>query len=148
MRNAIKAVLHHSVVMPDVKERHQYCPDGPESWCKYKRTGENPMEKYHLDPPLLAFLTPTFNNLATDNLLKRCHQVIPRTVMRVSMAWFGYGHPNTSGTAFSSFLRRFPYVSKTIQITSLDVFQKYSKSSYCMMEYLQSTRLQSYSMME
>ena len=72
MRNAIKAVLHHSVVTPDVKERHQYCPDGPESWCKYKRTGENPMEKYHLNPPFLAFLTPTFNNLATDNLLKRC----------------------------------------------------------------------------
>ncbi len=72
MRTAIKAVLHHSVATPNPQERHKFCPDGPESWCRYKRTGEDKTQKYHFDAPFLDFLTPTFDNLSTDNLLKRC----------------------------------------------------------------------------
>ena len=71
MRTSIKAVLHHSVATTNATERHKYCSDGPESWCAFKRTGENVTEKHHLDPPFLDFLKPTFDNLSTDNLLKR-----------------------------------------------------------------------------
>ena len=72
MRSAINAVLHHSVVTPNPAERHKYCPDGENSWCKFKSTGENETEKHHLDAPFLTFLQPTFDNLSTTNLLKRC----------------------------------------------------------------------------
>ena len=29
--------LYHSILFDVPAVRHQYCPDGPESWCPYKR---------------------------------------------------------------------------------------------------------------
>lgn len=72
MKKSINAVLHHSVATPDATERHKFCPEGENSWCKYKRTGENITEKHHLDPAFLTFLQPTFDNLSNTTLLKRC----------------------------------------------------------------------------
>lgn len=72
MRDGINAVLHHSVATPNAVERHKFCPNGDDSWCKFKRTGEDESEKHHLDAPFLSFLQPTFDNLSTTNLLKRC----------------------------------------------------------------------------
>ena len=38
LRTSLYAVLYHSTVMEDPPIRHQYCPDGEESWCPYNPT--------------------------------------------------------------------------------------------------------------
>ena len=70
MQKNIKAVLYHSVKIPDAEQRHQYYPE--ESWCKYKKVGENEEKDYHLDPPFLELLQPTFDRLSEDRLMERC----------------------------------------------------------------------------
>ena len=40
MQKAVMASLYHNVMLPDDKVRHQYCPKGKESWCKYQRGGK------------------------------------------------------------------------------------------------------------
>lgn len=57
MKKAIQAVLHHSVISNDDSVRHQYCPDGEESWCSFKKTGKMIADSpHHLDPAFLNFL--------------------------------------------------------------------------------------------
>ena len=70
LQTNIKAVLFHSVKIPDAEQRHQYYPE--ESWCKYKKVGENEEKDYHLDPHFLELLQPTFDRLSEDRLMERC----------------------------------------------------------------------------
>ena len=70
LQKNIIAVLYHSVKIQDAEQRHQYCPE--ESWCKYKKVGENEEKDYHLDPPFLELLEPTFDRLSEDRLMERC----------------------------------------------------------------------------
>lgn len=77
MQIAIKAVLYHSVKLPDEKKRHQYCDNGESSWCAYQRgkavgTAAFVNKPHHLDPVFLEFLTPLFDRLSDKKLLKRC----------------------------------------------------------------------------
>ncbi len=75
MQTAILAVLYHSTKITDQKLRHKYCPDGSNSWCKYKR-GEGWTKEddkpHHLDPVFLDILLPTFQRLGIPSLLLRC----------------------------------------------------------------------------
>ena len=71
MKNAILAVLHHEVKLPD-SLWHQYCPDGDDSWCQYKKNGKTEDQKHHLDPVFYDLLKPVFEPLSDDKLLKQC----------------------------------------------------------------------------
>ncbi len=55
MQDAVMAVLHHSVKSQN-PEKHKLCPEGGNSWCAHKRTGqwdpEMDNKPYH--QPLLA----------------------------------------------------------------------------------------------
>ena len=73
MMKAIWAVLYHCVKIPDPKDRHKFCPDDNESWCRYKRTGQEVQEKSHyLDYVFLEVLKPIFRRLSERSLLLRC----------------------------------------------------------------------------
>ena len=71
MQNDIMAVLYHSCNVPD-ETRHQYCPPGKDSWCKFKRTGKFENKDHHLDPVFLELLEPVFKRLSAQSLLRRC----------------------------------------------------------------------------
>ena len=72
MRRAILAILYHSVKLSDPDKRHQYCPDGEDTWCEYKKTGKEKDSQFHLDPVFLDLLLPTFTRLSKPELLERC----------------------------------------------------------------------------
>ncbi|XP_072165849.1 uncharacterized protein [Diadema setosum] len=72
MRRAILAILYHSVKLPDPDVRHQYCPDGENTWCEYKKSGKEKDNENHLDPVFLDLLLPTFSRLSKPDLLERC----------------------------------------------------------------------------
>ena len=72
MQKAVMAVLYHSVKQSDDSARHQYCPDGDQSWCKYKRDGSMEDKDHHLDGVFLDLLLPTFKRLSVQELLLKC----------------------------------------------------------------------------
>ena len=37
MKKAVMASLYHSIMLKDDKVRHQFCPSGDTSWCKFRR---------------------------------------------------------------------------------------------------------------
>jgi hypothetical protein len=71
MQRAIMAVLYHTCELNN-KERHKYCPPGPDSWCSYKRDGTLQRKDHHLDPVFLNFLLPECKRLSEYSLLLRC----------------------------------------------------------------------------
>ena len=42
-------VLYHSCELSNNNERHKFCPEGPDSWCSYKREGKLERKDHHLD---------------------------------------------------------------------------------------------------
>ncbi len=70
MKSAILAVLYHEVNLPT--SLYQYCPDGDDSWCQYKRSGENGGQKLSLELLSFMLLKPVFECLSDDKLLERC----------------------------------------------------------------------------
>ena len=59
-----------SVKVADPQQRHQYCPE--DSWCQWKKDGENKEKDYHLDPIFLELLEPAFIRLSEGKLMERC----------------------------------------------------------------------------
>jgi hypothetical protein len=72
MHKAILAVLYHTCEISDEKERHKYCPPGPDSWCSYRRDGTLKRKDHHLDGVFLEYLPPEFQRLSEYSLLLRC----------------------------------------------------------------------------
>lgn len=73
MQHAILAVLHHTVMLPDPKQRHKFCPKEEDSWCEYIRTKKEVAPKNHcLDAVFFKFLQPVFTRLSERSLLLRC----------------------------------------------------------------------------
>ena len=56
--HAIWAIYFHSIVGPSnetLEKQHEYCPDGPETWCKYKHDkmhGTNMYDRGKCLPPV------------------------------------------------------------------------------------------------
>ena len=75
MYRAIWAVFHHSL-SSDEKPDHQYCPSGPNSWCKYNRAMSNneepPKHTPKLPIDLSPFIKPVFTELSKRELLDKC----------------------------------------------------------------------------
>ena len=72
MQKAILAVLYHTCEISNNKERHKYCPPGPDSWRSYRRDGTLKRNDRHLDAVFLDFLLPEFQRLSEYSLLLRC----------------------------------------------------------------------------
>ncbi|XP_074111956.1 uncharacterized protein LOC141535751 [Cotesia typhae] len=77
MKDAIMATYYH-MCSTDDKPRHEYCPSGSDSWCKWRKAealGENPKEIKHpapLHPDVQTHIKPIFEDLSRDDLLERC----------------------------------------------------------------------------
>ena len=41
MKKALGAILWHFTDIKDIEVRHQFCPKGESSWCKYQRDKVN-----------------------------------------------------------------------------------------------------------
>ncbi|XP_046588571.1 uncharacterized protein LOC124293108 [Neodiprion lecontei] len=77
MKKEIMATLYH-IFSTKEKPNHEYCPTGPESWCKWQKAialGKNPKLKDFsplLHESIQEHLLPIYQDLTRDDLLKRC----------------------------------------------------------------------------
>ena len=71
MQKSIMAVLYHSCDIP-AQRRHQFCPEGENSWCSYKRVSKTETKDHHLDEVFIDFLESEFKRLSDYSLLLRC----------------------------------------------------------------------------
>ena len=70
---AVMASLYHSIMLKDDKVRHQFCPSGDTSWCKFRRLGNMEKAPHHLEPVFLDILEPLYTNrFASFELLSQC----------------------------------------------------------------------------
>jgi hypothetical protein len=55
---------------------HNLCPDGPDSWCRFKQDRANNTSKYKpgagLPDNILKLVKPIYERLSNDELLKKC----------------------------------------------------------------------------
>lgn len=77
MKKSIHASLMHCASSKD-RDLHQHCPDGTDSWCKFKKDQViKPAEPTYKPGPglpleVIAELKPVYVRLSDDELLKRC----------------------------------------------------------------------------
>lgn len=75
MQKAVLATLKH-MSSTDQTPRHDLCPEGPESWCKFNRAMANneepPPHKHSLPDFVCEALEPVFTRLSDKALLERC----------------------------------------------------------------------------
>ena len=76
MKKAVWAVLFHCTDFDDKEWRHHMCPRDSETWCKYHLNrvhGVNTyVEQVNLSVAVFNILKPTFTDLSSDDLLKKC----------------------------------------------------------------------------
>lgn len=75
MKSAVHASLFHCVSSKK-RNLHSHCPDGSESWCRYKQDKANNTSFYKPGPGLpdniIALIKPIYTRLSNDDLLKKC----------------------------------------------------------------------------
>ena len=75
MKKAIHAAFFHCASSKD-NNYHVHCPDGPQSWCKFKKDKANSTNEYKAGPGLpkdvLKVVKPVFERLSEDSLLDKC----------------------------------------------------------------------------
>ena len=75
MKTAIMATYYH-MISTDKNPKHDYCPAGPDSWCKWKKAealGTTPeAHPTPLHPDVQNHILPIFKDLSRDDLLERC----------------------------------------------------------------------------
>ena len=75
MKSAILAGMFHCA-SSEGKEYHNYCPDGPNSWCKFKSDKTKGTKLYKagagLSLSIIKEIKPIFSRLSSDELLGRC----------------------------------------------------------------------------
>ena len=78
MKKAVTAILHHVVSDPEkgLSEKHRFCPQGRETWCRYWRDKVNAGSTYNeinrLPAVFFCELQPIFDRVSDSKLLKRC----------------------------------------------------------------------------
>jgi hypothetical protein len=78
MKKAVGAIIFHCCENDDSKKRHELCPVGAKSWCKYNSdlvTGKNTYKSNINIPQAIAIiLKPIFSyqDLANEKLLEKC----------------------------------------------------------------------------
>lgn len=75
MKKAIMATYYH-MISTDENPRHEYCPEGEDSWCEWqKRTALGMELEPHptpLHPDVQKEILPIYEDLSRDELLERC----------------------------------------------------------------------------
>ncbi|XP_028392982.1 uncharacterized protein LOC114517447 [Dendronephthya gigantea] len=75
MKAAIFASLFHCVSSKK-RNLHTHCPDGPNSWCRFKQDKANNTTKYVPGPGLpdniIKLIRPIYERLSSDELLSKC----------------------------------------------------------------------------
>ena len=79
MKKAVGAVLWHCTAHDNDEIRHQFCPNGHEPWCKWKKhqsmeSNSQPAPKSSINVPkwIHDILKPLFADLSSDELLLMC----------------------------------------------------------------------------
>jgi len=74
MKKAVAAVLFHCVESDNPEQQHQFCPRGPESWCKCHSNKESYKQKIKIPKSIMELLKPIFSHtyLGNEELLKKC----------------------------------------------------------------------------
>ncbi|XP_062512318.1 uncharacterized protein LOC134188136 [Corticium candelabrum] len=71
MKKAIWASYYHRISTDD-HPQHQYCPDGPDGWCKYNNDPTS-YEHHDVIPAAIApLIKPCYEELTADTLLSKC----------------------------------------------------------------------------
>lgn len=77
MKKAVMSTYHH-MCSTDENPRHEYCPPGSDSWCKWRKAEalkENAKYIEHpepIHPAIQKHVEPIFQDLSRDDLLERC----------------------------------------------------------------------------
>ena len=75
MKKGASAVLFH-VASSKTNNWHNHCPDGKNSWCRFKRDKTTEESTYKPGPGLplqvIKHVKPIFQDLCGDELLKKC----------------------------------------------------------------------------
>ena len=72
MEKAVKAIWNHYASTEDTP-LHDYCPEGPDSWCKWQcdqANGTNTFSPKNVAPAVMQEILPTFEALWDRNLLQ------------------------------------------------------------------------------
>ena len=89
MKKAVMAFLYHSIMLKDDKIRHQFCPSGDTSWCKFRTLG-NMENAPHSEPVFLTSWNPSTPTVL--HYLNCYHDVYlesPRMCLNQSTPFFG-----------------------------------------------------------
>ena len=74
MKNSIHVSLFHCA-SSERRNLHTHCPDGPDSWCRYKQDKANNTSKYKPGPGLpdniIKLVKPIYARLSSEDLLKK-----------------------------------------------------------------------------
>ena len=79
MANTIEASLLH-VASTDTNPQHHLCPDGPNSWCGYKRDKDQYKHKNGIPKSIVEFIKPVFQDLSKTDLLSKCTHGLTQNV--------------------------------------------------------------------
>ena len=71
MKASVSAVLDH-IASTDQNPMHQNCPDGDDTWCKFKLDPQNYKHRHGLPLTIRDFIRPVFKDLASEELLSKC----------------------------------------------------------------------------
>lgn len=74
MRRSIWAIFYHKR-STDEFPMHDFCPDGPDTWCKYKQAKQQGVlftHKSSIPIAIMDAIKPIFLDLSDPKLLKRC----------------------------------------------------------------------------
>ena len=74
MREEIWAGLYHTA-SSDENPQHQFCPKGPESWCKFHQAALKGEVHHHSKPlpeAVVDILKPLYHQLSKDSILEGC----------------------------------------------------------------------------
>ena len=72
MKKGVLAVLWHCTDLPDIGDRHKFCPRQQDSWCKYWQTKQDYISSVSLPVAVHKVIYPIFQNLCDNELLGRC----------------------------------------------------------------------------
>lgn len=75
MQQAVMATYYH-VTSTDDEPHHEFCPEGPTSWCRHQAAEAEgkpqPPHKYRLASHVAEALLPIYQRLSEPQLLERC----------------------------------------------------------------------------
>lgn len=108
MQKAVLATLNH-MSSTDEAPKHDLCPEGPESWCKFQRAlaknEKPPPHKDSLPDFVTEALEPVFRRLSDNALLERCSDGITQNPSESLHAMIWQQAPKTQHASLRSIER-------------------------------------------